>query len=248
MHKSINRDGCLPNFFNGESQFDFIDYYVQNLQGEKTGYKLSDVKIDIPCMGKLLTGVEPSKLIIENGKAYLEVGEVLKDKNEVTIEFTSLTEPTNLDASMRLAEKMLANKKLNDGGVNVTLSDIYNVLFESNRKACLEIVTPAVVDRLLANTFNILLHNNAETDQQLGEHFLLRWPEESYQFMEIIPILREQLSSLMVELNAAAFPFDPKTWLSGYFSQLELPDVVDHSHTDYPSLATWFAQQISGVK
>lgn len=229
-------------------QFDFIDYYVQNLQGEKTGYKLSDIKIGIPSVGKLLTEVEPSKLIMENGKAYLEVGSVGNEDNTITVEFTSLTEPTNLDAAMRLAEKMLASKKLNDGGVNVKLDDIYKVLFESNRKACLEIVTPVNVDRILANTFNILLHNNGETDKQLGEHFLLRWPEESYQFIEIIPILREQLSSLMVELNAAAFPFDPKTWLSGYFSQLELPDAFNRIHTNYPSLATWFAQQISEAK
>lgn len=246
--KSISHNECIPNFFTGESQFDFIDYYVQNLQGEKTGYKLSDIKIGIPSVGKLLTEVEPSKLIMENGKAYLEVGSIGNEDNSITVEFTSLTEPTNLDAAMRLAEKMLASKKLNDGGVNVKLDDIYKVLFESNRKACLEIVTPVNVDRILANTFNILLHNNGETDKQLGEHFLLRWPEESYQFIEIIPILREQLSSLMVELNAAAFPFDPKTWLSGYFSQLELPDAFNRIHTNYPSLATWFAQQISGAK
>lgn len=240
----IKRDDCVEKFGTGNAPFDFMDYYVQNLQGDRTEYKLSDIKIEMVSAGKLLAEVEPSKVITEGGKVYLEVGKVEKNP-DITLEFTTV-DVTGNKAAQGLAEKIL-KRRGQLYALDVTKAELYHALFGTNIKFYLKCMGFDEANYLLAGIFNGLLHDIQAGNEvfKLDHLFDYRDPNRQKVFNHVvknIELYNEQLKSLIEHFSSEGYtplPYDVKEWLRGYFNSFMAINDPMVSEKLYPELGNW---------
>lgn len=244
LHVIKGRKPGVGNLEVGKAPFDLMDYYIQNLQGDKTEYKLSDIKIDMVSAGKLLTEVEPSKVITEGGKVYLEVGKV--DKNpDITIEFTAVDVSDN-KAAQGLAEKIL-KRRGNLYAFDVTKADLYRALFSTNIKFYLNHMGVDEANYLLAGIFNGLLHDIQTGNEIFKLEHLFDYRDHKLQevfnhIIKNIEFYNEQLKSLIEHFSSEGYtplPYDVKEWLRGYFNSFMAINDPMVSEQFYPELGNW---------